>query len=77
MYRISYFLVVTNNDNFMGSEHECKIIFNEKTKVILEEDTAIPKNVFNFKNTAEILSTGGDSDYLIGMLIIFVIIRNN
>ncbi|XP_057428167.1 uncharacterized protein LOC130721389 isoform X2 [Lotus japonicus] len=52
----------------MGSEHECKIIFNEKTKVILEEDTAIPKNVFNFKNTAEILSTGGDSDYLIDII---------
>lgn len=31
VYRISSFAVVANSGNFMASEHECKILFNERT----------------------------------------------
>lgn len=50
----------------MATGHECKLVFNEKTQSILEETPSIPLNAFSFKNSEEILATGGESDYLIG-----------
>lgn len=67
VYRIFNFTFVSNSDNFMASDHEFKLLFNERTQTILEESPAIPMNVFSFKNSEEILATGGESDYLIGM----------
>ncbi|XP_057442175.1 uncharacterized protein LOC130733903 isoform X2 [Lotus japonicus] len=68
VYRIWYFSVLSNSGNFMASDHEYKLIFNERTKVVLEEAPGIPLNVYSFKNTDEILATGGDYDYLIDVI---------
>lgn len=45
----------------MATNHEFKIILNERTRVVLEEAQMIPMNVFSFKNSEKIVSTGRDS----------------
>ncbi|XP_057452136.1 uncharacterized protein LOC130743943 [Lotus japonicus] len=70
VYRMSYFAVGANGGGFMASAHEYKILFNDKTKVKLEEDSMIPLNVYSFKNPAEILATSNECDHLIGISVI-------
>lgn len=68
VYTITYFSVLSNSGGFMASEHDYKIMFNEKTRVAVEEVIGIPMTKYSFKDTDQILATGGDSDFLIGML---------
>ncbi|XP_057426086.1 uncharacterized protein LOC130719476 [Lotus japonicus] len=68
VYKFSYFGVGSNSGEFMASTHEYKILFNDKTKMTLDEDTMIPLNAFSFKNSAEILATGGECNYIIDMI---------
>ncbi|XP_057453761.1 uncharacterized protein LOC130745485 isoform X2 [Lotus japonicus] len=68
VYRISTFMVSTNSGFFMASHNEFKINFVDKTKVVLEEapmTPMIPLNMFTFRDSEEIIATGGDYNYLI------------
>lgn len=62
-------MVSTNSGFFMAANNEFKINLVDKTKAVLEEDPLIPLNMFTFKNSEEIIATGGDYNYLIGTII--------
>ncbi|XP_057439786.1 uncharacterized protein LOC130732491 [Lotus japonicus] len=68
VYTITYFSVLSNSGGFMASEHDYKIMFNEKTRAAVEEAIGIPMTKYSFKDTDQILATGGDSDFLIDVI---------
>ncbi|XP_057426322.1 uncharacterized protein LOC130719731 [Lotus japonicus] len=61
-------MVSTNSGFFMAANNEFKINLIDKTKAVLEEDPLIPLNMFTFKNSEEIIATGGDYNYLIDII---------
>lgn len=65
---VTYFGVFENSGAFRASDHEFKIFFNLRTRVVPESSDVIPTIGLSLKNSADIEATLGESDFLIGKL---------
>ncbi|XP_057417661.1 replication protein A 70 kDa DNA-binding subunit C-like [Lotus japonicus] len=68
IYRISFFSVVPNVGVYKVSQHEFKILSNNRTRIVPDESSLIPMHGFLFMNSAEIARTMNESEYLIGLV---------
>ncbi|XP_057421220.1 uncharacterized protein LOC130715169 isoform X2 [Lotus japonicus] len=68
VYKITYFGISENSGGFRASEHELKIFFNQRTRVVLEHCDVIPTLCLSLKNSTYIEATMGECDYLIDFI---------
>lgn len=66
VYKITYFAVSGNNGSFRATEHDFKIFFNGRTRVVPDSSEGIPFNGLTLKNSYDVETSMGESDYLIG-----------
>ena len=67
VYKFVYFSVISNEGKYRASSHQYKIVLNNRTKVSPIESATIPEFGFSLLNSANLIDTGGISDYMFGM----------
>ncbi|XP_020961259.1 uncharacterized protein LOC107647213 [Arachis ipaensis] len=70
-YRMAYFSIVANQGNYRAAEHEFKLVFLNRTSVVLVPDDAIPKTCFSFYPFDELLKMTEDYFVVSFLLVIF------
>ncbi|KAJ1393902.1 hypothetical protein SESBI_34579 [Sesbania bispinosa] len=67
-YKMLFFGIVRNPGSYRATKHECKLIFHPKTKISRRESSIISLHGLNLFNSEDIMTTNGQSDYLVDVI---------
>ncbi|QHO30615.1 Replication protein A 70 kDa DNA-binding subunit C [Arachis hypogaea] len=65
VYRMTYFIVVSNHGSYRATSHEFKLVFLHRTTVVAVDEDVIPKTCFNMLPFSELLNMTQDYDFLV------------
>ncbi|RYQ92219.1 hypothetical protein Ahy_B09g098398 [Arachis hypogaea] len=71
VYRMAYFIVVSNHGSYRATSHEFKLVFLHRTTVVAVDEDVIPKTCFNMFSFSKLLNMTQDYDFLVGVLCLF------
>ncbi|KAJ1377870.1 hypothetical protein SESBI_48423 [Sesbania bispinosa] len=76
VYKMAYFEVVRNLGSYRATEHEFRLFFDSRTRVVPTESELIPRFGFSLKNTQDVVDTKGKSDYLMDFMGVLLAVSN-
>ncbi|KAJ1389235.1 Nucleic acid-binding, OB-fold [Sesbania bispinosa] len=74
VYKMTFFGVIDNLGTYRATTHECKLLFQPRTKVYPCESEVISRFGLDVKTSEEIHQTSGDSEYLFDFMGVLTVV---